>query len=199
MNKDDLDMIFADIWQRLVRGKADRHSAFHTPVVASVDCEGAPQQRVMVLRKVDKDAATLRFHTDARSAKAVQLATNARVSVIGYDAGAKIQIRVSGHGRVETDTALAVDSWASSVPSSRRCYLAEVAPGSKTDAPTSGLPTHVENRVPTLLETEPGRINFAVLVVEMDHLEWLYLASDGHRRAEFVRRDDGWQGQWLVP
>jgi pyridoxamine 5'-phosphate oxidase len=199
MNKDDLDSVFADIWQRLVRGKADRHAAFHTPVVASVDADGAPQQRVMVLRKVDKDAATLRFHTDARSAKAAQLAENALISVIGYDAGAKIQIRVSGRGRVETDTALASESWASSPPSSRRCYLALTAPGSKNDAPTSGLPVHVEDRVPTLPETELGRANFAVLVVEIHHLEWLYLASDGHRRAEFVRVNDGWSAQWLVP
>jgi hypothetical protein len=30
-------------------------------------------------------------------------------------------------------------------------------------------------------------------------MEWLYLAHQGHRRAEFVWQDGDWQGRWLVP
>ena len=63
-----LDAVLADIWMRLVRGGADRRSAFHTPVVASVDADGLPQQRVMVLRKCIEAEAVMRFHTDLRSA-----------------------------------------------------------------------------------------------------------------------------------
>jgi pyridoxine/pyridoxamine 5'-phosphate oxidase len=66
---DDLPAILAHAWTLLVRGGADRKSPVHTPVIASVDEHGLPHARVMVLRKADPAAATLRLHTDARSPK----------------------------------------------------------------------------------------------------------------------------------
>jgi pyridoxamine 5'-phosphate oxidase len=195
----DLDAVLSDIWQRLVRGKADRRSPFHTPIIASVDAQGCPQQRVMVLRKMDPVAGMMRFHTDVRSSKIDQLSANNAMSVIGYDTAAKVQIRVSGTGLIDTDGEAADAAWQASAPSSLRCYLAEAAPGSVSDTPTSGLPKSFEHRVPTLLETEAGRVNFATLTITLNHLEWLFLAHDGHRRAVFQRSDDGWSGQWLVP
>ena len=194
-----LDAVLSDIWARLVRGGADRRSAFHTPVVASIDAEGTPQQRVMVLRKTDEAARTMRFHTDIRSAKADQIGADAPISVLGYDAAAKIQIRVSGRGCINDTGAQADAAWAASSPSSRRCYLATPGPGTLAAIATSGLPKSFENRVPERAETEAGRPNFAVLIVEIEALEWLYLAADGHRRARFLRSSDSWQGGWLIP
>ncbi|MFM9853623.1 MAG: pyridoxamine 5'-phosphate oxidase family protein [Sphingomonadaceae bacterium] len=194
---DSLDDVLSDVWSRWVRGGADRKSAFHTPVVASVDDAGNPQQRVMVLRKCDAAARMIRFHTDIRSAKVAQIGK--RVSVIGYDPAAKIQIRVSGTAAIERDGLLADAAWAASNASSRRCYLAEPGPGTVTPLPGSGLPASVESRVPDIEETLPGRGNFAVMMVTLDSLEWLYLAHDGHRRARFVWDDDAWRGVWLIP
>ena len=196
---DTLDAVLADIWMRLVRGGDDRRSAFHTPVVASVDAEGPPQQRVMVLRKCVEADATMRFHTDLRSAKVGEIAGGARVNVLGYDPAAKIQIRASGLAIVMDKGEVADAAWLASSPSSRRCYLTRYGPGSVTDKPISGLPASLESRVPERSETEAGRINFAVLTVTLDTLEWLYLAHDGHVRARFAHQPDGWSGQWLIP
>jgi pyridoxamine 5'-phosphate oxidase len=193
------DAVLADIWMRLVRGGADRRSAFHTPVVASLDAGGMPQQRVMVLRKCVEADATMRFHTDLRSVKVSEIGDSARVSVLGYDAAAKIQIRASGHGAVSTSGELVDAAWSASSPSSRRCYLTRYAPGSVSEKPISGLPASLESRVPERSETEAGRANFAVLTVTLDTLEWLYLAHDGHVRARFVHEDGTWRGQWLIP
>ncbi len=195
----DLNVVLEDIWQRLVRGKAERHSPFHTPIVASVDANNAPHQRVMVLRKVDRGAAFLRFHTDVRAGKTAQLAANNSVNVIGYDAGAKVQIRVSGLASLATSGEAADAAWVASAPSSRRCYLAEQAPSTVSEVATSGLPPAFEARVPTPAETEAGRHNFSVLTVNIHRLEWLHLASDGHRRAVFEQVGGAWKGQWLVP
>jgi pyridoxamine 5'-phosphate oxidase len=194
---DSLDEVLCDIWMRLVRGGADRKSAFHTPVVGSVDDASHPQQRVMVLRKCDEAARTMRFHTDIRSAKVHQI--DGRVSIIGYDPSAKIQIRVGGTAAIERDGDVADAAWAASNASSRRCYLAEPGPGTISEHPSSGLPASVENRVPDIAETESGRANFAVLMVTLDCLEWLYLAHDGHRRARFVWEAGEWRGVWLIP
>jgi pyridoxamine 5'-phosphate oxidase len=194
-----LDAVLADIWTRLVRGGADRRSAFHTPIVASIDADGTPQQRVMVLRKCVEADAIMRFHTDMRSAKVNEIAAGSRVSVLGYDAAAKIQIRAGGLATVTGAGDAADAAWIASSPSSRRCYLTRYPPGSVSEKPISGLPMSLENRVPERSETEVGRVNFAVLVVKLDTLEWLYLAHDGHVRARFAEENGAWKGQWLIP
>ncbi len=197
---DDLDAIIASIWQRLTRGKADRRSPFHTPVVGTADGD----LRVMVLRHVDAASGRLRFHTDARSPKTGVIGDGAPVSLLFYDPAAKVQLRCRGTGRIDTDGAAADAAWAASAPTSRRCYLAEAAPGMEQPFATSGLPAHVEGRVPDIAETEPGRAHFAILTVAVTRIDWLYLANSGHRRALFTRdaadRDAGpWRGCWLVP
>jgi pyridoxamine 5'-phosphate oxidase len=196
---DDLDAILNDIWTRWGRGAADRRSPFHTPVVASVSQSVAPEQRVMVLRKVDRAAGILRFHTDKRSSKAAQIDHKMTVSIIGYDAGAKIQIRASGDASIVSNGELANTAWAATSHSGRRSYLTTLAPGTRSDTATSGLPTTFEGAVPTPSESEAGRANFAIVPVTLNRLEWLHLAATGHRRAAFTRTDEAWTGEWLIP
>lgn len=196
---DDLDAILNDIWTRWGRGAADRRSAFHTPVVGSVRLDGTPDQRVMVLRKADRANAMLRFHTDRRSTKAAQINANNAVSIVGYDPGAKIQLRASGFANVVPIGAIADDAWAATSGSGRRSYLTTLAPGSISEMATSGLPVAFEQAVPTPAESEAGRTNFAIVPVVLDSLEWLHLASTGHRRAVFTRTGDDWTGEWLIP
>jgi pyridoxamine 5'-phosphate oxidase len=193
--RDDLAAIAADLWVRLGQGKTDRNAPFHTPVVGTADGE----MRVMVLRHVDARAGVLRFHTDIRSPKAAAVGGGAPVSLLFYDAAAKLQLRCSGIGTVVKDGPVADAAWGASAPSSRRCYLAALGPSSSAAQPTSGLPAAFEDRLPTLAESEAGRGNFAVLLVTLTRIDWLYLAHDGHRRALFQRSGDQWAGGWLVP
>jgi pyridoxamine 5'-phosphate oxidase len=156
------------------------------------------RQRVMVLRKTDRATGTLRFHTDLRSAKVGQ-AQAATVSVLGYDAGAKIQVRAEGLAAILTEGSDVEAAWAATSPSGRRSYLTILPPGSVSDTPTSGLPTAIETRMPEPEETAAGRANFGLLVITVRWLEWLHLAHDGHRRAAFDRLDGDWTGTWLIP
>ena len=192
---DNLDDITADLWVRLADAAASGKSAWHTPAVGTADGD----LRVMVLRHADPAAASLRFHTDARSPKAALIGGGGPVSLLFYDAAAKLQLRCTGIGQVSSIGAAADAAWAASAPSSRRCYLAEAAPGTISAAPTSGLPAAAEGRVPTLAESEAGRANFAVIIVELTRIDWLHLAHNGHRRALFERDGYGWPGRWVVP
>jgi hypothetical protein len=198
---DDLDEVRADIFRRLGRASKDRRSAMHTPVIGTVRADGTPSQRVMVLRAFDPATATLRFHTDARAAKVEELGNGAPISVLAYDAAAKRQFRLSGTGRIETDGETADKAWNDATLFARRCYLADPAPGTLSDIPVSGLPADIEGRKPEDdAEVAPGRANFAVLLAEIDTIEFLHLAHTGHRRAIFRLQPAGsWQGQWLVP
>jgi pyridoxamine 5'-phosphate oxidase len=96
----DLDLSLARARTLLERGGKDRRSPMHSPVVATIDADGQPQQRIMILRQVDWSVRQLRFHTDSRTAKVEQLDVNGRVSVLAYDPSAKIQLRLSGGQRV---------------------------------------------------------------------------------------------------
>jgi pyridoxine/pyridoxamine 5'-phosphate oxidase len=194
---DSLPDILAHAWSLLVRGGADRKSPVHTPVVASVDATGLPQARVMVLRKADPTAATLRFHTDARSPKVVQL-DGKPIAVLAYHAGEQVQLRVSGTARVLTEGETVDGIWAQSTLFARRCYLAEQAPGTPLPGPASGLPAWIEGQQPTAEQIVPARANFATLWIDVTAIDWLHLANSGHRRAVF-RSADGWAGEWVAP
>lgn len=189
-----LDQIHTDIAQRLARAARDRKCPMHTPVVATADADA----RVMVLRAFDSSAWTLRFHTDARSPKCAAIGSGAPVGVVLYDPPGKLQIRARGIGRIETDTPLVAQAWEESTHFARRCYLGD-GPGAISDAPTSGLPAEVEGIEPDELQLLPARANFAVLLVELDSLDWFHLAHTGHMRAQFSRMGDGWEGRWVAP
>ena len=193
-----LEAVLADIIRRWTGAVKDRHSALHTPVVSSV-IDGCPASRIMVLRAATADGTAFRFHTDARSPKAHAINNGAPVSLLGYDAQARLQLIVRGKGRVETESAATDAAWQASALSSRRCYLAAHAPGTEVDDAISGLPDHLLARAPTADESEAGRANFAILQIEASELEWLLLTSCGNKRAVFHYVNEKWQGQWITP
>lgn len=196
---EDLNAILDDIWNRWGRGAADRRSPFHTPVVGSIMQNETPDQRVMVLRKIARADSMLRFHTDIRSGKVTQIKHQPAVSIVGYDPGAHIQLRATGVASIVPAGPIADAAWAATSLSGRRSYMTTLSPGAPSAQPTSGLPVAFEETMPSRTESEAGRVNFAIVPVRLDRLEWLHLASSGHRRACFTLTDDQWRGQWLIP
>lgn len=190
-----LDAVLADATARLERAARDRRSAMHVPVVGTADGD----LRMMVLRACEVGLSRLRFHTDARSPKAQAIGSGSPVSVLAFDAEAKVQLRLRGTGRIEVRGPDADAAWAAATAFARRCYLAEAAPGTPAGHALSGLPEAVEGLMPSEEQLLPARDNFAVLLIEVLHLDWLYLAHNGHRRAQFTRGAQGWQGTWVVP
>ncbi len=192
-----LDDALTDIAARLQQAARNRRSAMHMPVVGTSDGD----LRMMVLRACDPDFSALRFHTDARSPKVGKIGQGAPVSLLGFDPEAKIQIRARGVGRIETSGPVADAAWAGASEYARRCYLAEAGPGTPSAEPVSGLPAAVEGIRPSYEQLLPARENFAVLLVSLTALDWLYLAHNGHRRAKFSRGEPSqpWQGTWVIP
>ncbi|MFN5243038.1 MAG: flavin-binding protein, partial [Novosphingobium sp.] len=70
-----------------------------------------------------------------------------------------------------------------------------------SDVPTSGLPAEFEGVEPDDGQLVPARESFALLMITLTAFDWLYLAHDGHRRAQFARAMPGqdWQGTWVIP
>jgi pyridoxamine 5'-phosphate oxidase len=194
----DLALSLDKAWSVIEPGISNRTSAAHTPVVATVNSSGIPQQRVMVLRAADRNNRRLRFHTDARAAKNRQCG---QASVLMYDAQEKVQIRLEGLTLAQTVGDDVDSAWQNSTTFARRCYMAEVEPGSPVALPMSGLPEWIEGKQPVEEQLASYRANFALLWFDIQSIEWLYLANTGHRRAKWDWNDaiSGWSGRWLVP
>jgi len=193
-----LDAAEIEAWRMLEAGARSAKRAFHTPVLATVDAEGAPQARTVVLREADASTRVLRANTDQRSPKAAQLRHDSRVQMLFYDPDAKVQVRVTATAELLSDGPHKDAAWETSALGSRVCYLATEAPGSTQAAPTSGLPDHADRgqRVAADL-LEVGRENFSVMRFHVEQLDWLYLDSKGHRRAQFNYRTG--TRYWVIP
>jgi pyridoxamine 5'-phosphate oxidase len=194
----DLSLTLRQIQKILDEGVINRRAAAHHPVVATIDANGCPSQRVMILRKSHWAQSSLRFHTDLRSEKIREIAGQPIASVLIYDEAAKLQIRLSGalsFGTTKT-------AWMASTEFARRCYMTQSAPGSSVNEPMSGLPEWIEGKQPTLEMLQDAGENFVLLQFVFNRIDWLYLSNYGHRRAKFTRDLEGgtaWACQWLIP
>lgn len=188
---DDLDRSLREAWRLLAQGVVDRRSPFHTPVIATIGRDGAPRARIVVLRGVDPEGRTVRFHTDRRTAKAEEIEGDSRLALIAYDAPAKIQVRLEGRASLHARDAVADEAWAGSRPFSKVCYGTDPPPGTV-------IPAGEAYALPSGEEVETGRPNFSAVLLTVESLEWLYLDRAGHRRARFTFGAAP-AATWLVP
>ena len=194
----DLDKIYLKIWSLLSDGLADRNAQFHIPVFicgSKKEFDG----RIIVLRGINDIKKTLWFHSDIRSKKIETLKNNPQASFLFYDKKEKIQIRAIGNTKVHYKDSFTKSSWKKTAHMSRQCYLGKKSPGSSANNPTSGLSEDIDNSKYSMSESELGYNNFCVVETFLTSIEWLYLASKGHRRAKFLLLNDQVDKKWLIP
>ena len=195
----DLDLTLQEIEYLLSRGVKDRKSCFHYTMLSTVNNK-IPESRTVILRSFNKDVFELNIHSDSRSEKINQIEINNNVSCLFYDDKKKIQIRINGQAKIEKSYQ---PSWEKLTNWSKRCYLSENKPGTEVTKPSSGFPDRFVNESPNDRDSAVGLKNFAVIKVMISSIEWLYLASQGHRRAIFkiLREDPSFRidKKWLVP
>jgi pyridoxine/pyridoxamine 5'-phosphate oxidase len=74
------------IWKELGRASQDRHHAWRTPVLATVNDCGAVNARTVVLRSVDQASQTLQIFTDQRSPKLVEIVNEPKAIFVFWSA-----------------------------------------------------------------------------------------------------------------
>ena len=169
------------IWVELQRATHDRHHEWRTPVVATVGADGLPGARTVVLRHADVKSASLAFYTDSRSPKVAELQAAPQAALVFWSKRLSWQLRVSARVRVETAGPLLDAAWLriSQSPAAAD-YLSATAPGSPLCQPNNAPnPQH----------------HLAILIAQVDILDWLELARTGHRRALLTPHCV----QWCVP
>ena len=193
---EDLTEIKNKIWSMLDNAIKDRGSTFRIPVFVCGnrnDFDG----RIVVLRKSDQSNNLIQYHSDIRSDKIAKLKLNKNAAMLFYDKEEKIQVRLKVDCIVNHENEVTKESWFKTQHISRKCYLVDSGPGTKSDIPTSGLKPELDNFDYTKEESEKGYKNFTVIQCKIYSMEWLYLAAKGHRRARFDLANK--KGYWLVP
>ena len=183
-------------WSMLNDAVKNRASPFRIPVF-SCAFQNEVDGRIVVLRKSDRSNNLLQFHTDIRSPKVKILKKNSFGSLLFYDKEEKIQLRVKIDCEINNQNSITEASWKKTQHISRRCYLTDSAPGTKSVEPTSGMISQLENFDYTMEQSEEGYKNFTVIKCKIKSIEWLYLAAKGHRRAKFDIENN--INTWLVP
>lgn len=177
----DLADIRTRIWAELSLAAAERGRPWRTPVLATAGGEAGCDARTVVLREVDVQAQELVFFTDARSPKVGQIGHHAQAVVVAWSPELGWQLRMTVRLEIET-SGLAVSSrWARlKMTPAAQDYLSPLPPGSPLahPAPERG-----------------SREHFAVATARVERIDWLDLATAGHRRAIF----DSTGARWIQP
>lgn len=182
-----VESVLREIWATLESCTGSPGHAWRTPVLATQDPEGAAA-RIVVLRSASRRYRTLEFHTDSRSPKIAQLKKKPIVEWVFYDPTLQMQLRVRARAKIHSGDRIAADAWKRVPPSSYLNYLSSTPPGgdlSVKDPPPS--------------KTEPSHPAFAVVLTTADHVDWLWLHPQGHRRARFKWHLNRWVGAWVQP
>ena len=192
---EDFTEIKKKIWSMLVDAVTNRSSQFRIPTFIcghNKDIDG----RIVVLRKADQQNNLVQFHSDIRSDK-IELLKNPNAALLFYDKDEKIQVRLKVNCIINHNNDITKNSWDKTQHISRKCYLVDNGPGTKSEVPTSGLKPELDNFDYTKEQSEEGYKNFTVIQCKIKSIEWLYLAAKGHRRAKFDLENN--KDNWLVP
>jgi pyridoxamine 5'-phosphate oxidase len=190
------DEIEKKIWLMLNDAVTNRSSPMRIPVFICGNQENF-DGRIVVLRKSDQSNKLLQFHSDIRSDKITKIQKNKNASLLFYDKEEKIQFRVKVECIVNHENEITKQSWLKTGHISRKCYLVDKSPGSKSETPTSGLRPELDNFEFNMEQSEEGYKNFTVIQCKIISIDWLYLAAKGHRRARFEY--NGNKKVWLTP
>lgn len=195
---DELKDMHRHLWNMLFQATVKRNHPMRTPVLAT--CSGTiPFVRTVVLRDVDTRSHQLFFFTDSRSDKVDQLRENEDMTSLFWDPGKKVQIRCRGKATLEQGTDRCRELWDQLNAAGRSSYAALMAPGTKVDEYTTGLPEGWSNNWPDD-KTDAAFAHFMLLIQDVTEIDGLHLEQNGHQRALFTRRkDDNWDMSWLIP
>lgn len=177
MSELSLTGLLDTVWSHLTRGKADRKHPARHPSLATIGPNG-PEIRTLVLRAVDRDAATLELHTDAASPKVDHIGNDPRVALHVWIPSARLQIRMRAMATLHPGN----KALFAQLPAEAQANYAGPAPGADPQAPAPSLAP--EDRFTRLLCT----------ITEIDAL----LLNTPHSRARFTR-DTAWSGAWIAP
>jgi pyridoxamine 5'-phosphate oxidase len=177
----------------LLHAATTKRSPFTVMQLATVDANGAPKARGVVLREASDERMTL--ITDLRSPKAKEISAQAHVALSGYDTDSCVQLRIEGRAQINADEERRRSFWNTLRPHTHLLYRSPLAPGTEVSAPEE---THT-GAEPHPLDSAELYEHFGLVDVVIDCFDWLDLSSEPPIRCRFARIGDSWEASWLAP
>jgi pyridoxamine 5'-phosphate oxidase len=190
---DSLELALEYALNKLQKAVKKRNDDLHLLNVVTVDEQNRPNTRNVVLRDFSIENLTLRFHTDKRSSKIIDIKLNKDICLIGYDKRAKLQIRMDAEAYSIDNEEILMEIWQKMYPMSRECYRVTKSPGDKIES-LAEIKFNDENDSNLV-----GFDNFAAIQCNIKSMEILYLSHTGHIRAKYNNDNGILKGEWLVP
>ncbi len=156
-----------------------RGSDLRNVQLATVSPDGRPAVRTVVLRAFGRSPACAEMHTDARAAKARDIAGGGPVSLLAWSAADRLQLRFEGSARLHRADAVARARWDTLSPDARKPYGLRAEPGAAVADPAS------QSHLPPEEQAE----QFAVILVSLTSVDVLRLEPEGGQtraRGEFT-------------
>jgi len=188
MNLEEVD---ASAWSSLEAATNDPQSGFRFINLCSVDAAGRPQARMVVLRRVDAATRLLEIHTDIRSPKWLELSRNPSVTILGFSASTRVQLRLVGSVHLHPPSSdRAEKAWSELSAWTRSTY----AGGPPGDEPGNSEPVSAGGEA-------DAKAFFGVVSVRAESLDWFELRRADNRRAvfEYSRLGALKAARWINP
>ena len=180
-----LESLLQRLMNRLAAAPATRDEPWRTPSIATLDANGFPSLRTVVLRGYDDNC--LEFHTDIRSAKWAELTKEQNAAWCFWDPQSKEQLRIQGRCTLHHQDAITTQIWDTLPSHTQASYGA-------SSAPSTAIAAAEDFEFISELE----KAHFGVIQCVAVSMDWLQLGRPKHKRAQFTL-DNSWQGRWVVP
>ena len=129
------------VWAALMTGTQAGRTPFTVLQLATSGLDGGPKVRSVILRSVDAERGAVSFFTDGRSAKIGEIRRQPRVSLLGYDADAGIQIRLEGMATIDNDVPQRAAAWAACLDHTRALFRQPLPSGTSIRGQPTERPT----------------------------------------------------------
>ena len=175
--------IIEDIWSELQTACSDKQHAWRTPALATIDANGYPCVRTVVLRAVDAASQQMIIYTDRRSPKVLDLLRCKHAEIVFWNPALNWQLRAKAEIDVQTQGNLLDQAWENIKNSSAATdYLRNQLPGAVINHANDTSQTSQEHQL-------------CILAAKVTELDWLELSRSGNRRLRIKNN----QTEWLVP
>jgi len=186
----DLDTLESMVWGLFTRSLRDHKRGFHYLNIGTIDEEGSPTIRTVILRQASQEKYMLSFHTDARSRKYKQLQANPVLAIHAYDRKSNLQVSIRATATLHHLNKEAEVLYQTLGQGARALYSKNPAPMTTINHPSEG---HNKEGQPDL-----GFENFVWIDAKIQTMEVLQLGRDMHRKM-IISVVSGLSKYWVVP
>ncbi len=179
----NIPIVLNQEWSQLKKGITFADHDYHSFVISTIR-ENRPESRTVILRDIDDKTPSIAFHSDLRSKKIQDINKNNNLSALFYDRSRRIQLRISGSGKVQNNNKTTKKIWKLMRPESKLCYMGPFSPSDALKTFKPNLPKHNAQDI-TPKNDIMGYNRFCRVLINIKRLDWLYLHHTGHQRLLF--------------